>query len=81
VLHRQKIYAWSGGAMVLCERILLYHDFTPYGVGTAEVLDRGMGLIPDVWLLAHARQRLNMENHDALAVSVVREYQNRNTSC
>ncbi|HNC96903.1 MAG TPA: hypothetical protein PKW90_12315 [Myxococcota bacterium] len=72
ILRNQRIYAWSGGAMVLCDRILLYHDFTPYGVGTAEVLDRGMGLVPGLWLLAHARQRLNMANHDALAVMVAR---------
>lgn len=72
ILSGQRIYAWSGGAMVLCDRILLYHDFTPYGVGTAEVLDRGMGLLPEVWLLAHARQRLDLGNQNALAVMTAR---------
>lgn len=72
LLQGCRIYAWSGGAMVLCERILLYHDFTSYGVGTAEILDRGLGLISDTYLLAHARQRLDLGNRDAVAVLAAR---------
>ena len=72
LLTGHRLYAWSGGAMVLCDRILLYHDFTPYGVGTAEILDRGLGLVPEAYLLAHARQRLDLGNQNAVAVLAAR---------
>jgi hypothetical protein len=68
LLKGRKIYAWSGGAMALCEQVLLYHDYTPYGIGTAEIFDRGLGLIPNTFLLAHARQRLDLSNTDAIAI-------------
>jgi len=68
LLVGRRIFAWSGGAMVLCSRILLYHDFTPYGVGSPEILDRGLGLCPDTFFLAHARTRLNIEDRDSLTV-------------
>lgn len=77
LLKDRAIYAWSGGAMVLCERILLYHDFTPYGVGSPEILDRGLGLIPQTWLLAHARQRLNLDSRENVAVLTARLGPNR----
>jgi hypothetical protein len=58
MLRGKRIIAWSGGAMVLTERIVLFHDHTTYGVGLAEILDRGAGLIPDVVFFPHARERL-----------------------
>ncbi len=56
------IYCWSAGAMVLCERIVLYHDDPPDGVGFPEVLDTGLGLLPDLVLFPHAQERLHMDN-------------------
>ena len=68
LLQGRRIFAWSGGAMVLCPRIVLYHDFTPYGVVAPEILDRGLDLCPDTVFLAHARTRLNMDDRDSLTV-------------
>ncbi len=51
-------FAWSGGAMVCGERIVLFHDRPPQGRGNAEVLDAGLGLVPGMVLLPHARRRL-----------------------
>lgn len=60
-LRKMKVYAWSGGAMLMCGRIVLYHDHTAYGPGIAEVLDDGFGLLTDTVLLPHARERLDLD--------------------
>ena len=67
-LQGKRIFAWSGGAMVLAERILLYHDYTTHGVGLAEYLDRGFGFIPGVVFLPHAEQRLDLKSKDNIAI-------------
>ncbi len=67
-LAGKHVIAWSGGAMCLTERVLLFHDHTSFGDGTAELLDRGLGLLSDVVYLPHARQRLDLENVANVAV-------------
>ncbi len=61
-LAGKHVVAWSAGAMCLTERILLFHDGTTFGGGTAEFLDRGLGVVKDVVYLPHARQRLELDN-------------------
>lgn len=68
LLHTRPVIAWSGGAMVLADRILLYHDHTNFGVGTAEMLDRGFGMAPGVVYLPHARQRLSLGNSPSVGI-------------
>lgn len=63
------VVAWSAGAMALTDRVVLFHDHAEHGVGGAELLDRGLGLVPGVVLLPHARQRLALE--DPLAVGIL----------
>ena len=55
------IIAWSAGAMVLTERIVLFHDYPPYGSDIAQVLDAGFGLVPGYVVLPDARRRINLE--------------------
>jgi hypothetical protein len=60
-LHREgPILGWGAGAMVLGERIVLFHDSPPQGPGDAEVLEAGFGLIPGVVPLPHAGRRLRL---------------------
>lgn len=61
-LGRMPVVAWSGGAMVACERIVLFHDHPPHGPGYPEVLDRGLGAAPGLVALPHARRRLDLED-------------------
>jgi hypothetical protein len=68
LLPSRPVIAWSGGAMVLSERVLLYHDHTTFGVGTAEMLDRGFGLVRDVVFLPHARQRLALDDPSSVGI-------------
>ena len=54
------IVAWSGGAMALAERVVLFHDSPPQGPGDPEVYGRGMGLVRGLVPLPHARHRLRL---------------------
>jgi hypothetical protein len=55
------IIAWGAGAMVLTDRIVLFHDYPPYGSDIAQVLDAGFGLAPGYIVLPDARRRINLE--------------------
>lgn len=56
------VIAWSAGAMALTERVVLFHDRTPQGLSPSEIYGDGLGLIPDVVLLPHARRRLRVDD-------------------
>jgi len=55
------IIAWSAGAMVLTDRVVLFHDYPPYGSDIAQVLDAGFGLVPGFVVLPDARRRINLD--------------------
>ena len=67
-LADKPIVAWSAGAMVLTERIVLFHDTPPQGRGYAEVLGRGLGLMPNVVVLPHARRRLLLDDRQRISL-------------
>ncbi|MDP2317408.1 MAG: hypothetical protein Q8P41_31275 [Pseudomonadota bacterium] len=67
-LRHRKVFAWSAGAMALTDRVVLFHDHTAYGVGLAEILDRGLGLLPGVVFLPHARERLDLADNENVAI-------------
>ncbi len=60
------VIAWSAGAMVLTDRILLFHDYPPYGSDIAQVLDAGFGLAPGVVVLPDPRRRIRMEDREGI---------------
>ena len=66
--QRLPIVAWSGGAMVLCERIVLFHDSPPQGPGDPEIYARGMGLVRGVVPLPHAVHRLRLNDPARVAL-------------
>lgn len=68
LLVGRKVVAWSGGAMALSERLVLFHDSPPQGPGDAEVLERGLGTFQGVVPLPHASRRLRLE--DPIRVSL-----------
>ena len=55
------VFAWSAGAMVLMDRIVLFHDFPPYGSDIAQVLDAGFKLVPGLVVLPDPRRRVNLD--------------------
>jgi hypothetical protein len=66
------VIAWSAGAMVLTDEVVLFHDYAPHGVTAAEVFDRGLGRLPGIIALPHAKRRLRLEAHDRMQMMVRR---------
>lgn len=62
LLAAKPLVGWSAGAMVLTDRIVLFHDNPPQGAGNAEILSRGLGLAPGLVALPHASSRLNLDD-------------------
>jgi hypothetical protein len=58
----QPIVAWSAGAMVLTQRIVLFHDRQEQP-GT-EVMEAGFGLLPGFVALPHASSRLRLDDRE-----------------
>ncbi len=61
------IVAWSAGAMVLTDRIVLFHDHPPYGKAIAQVLDAGFALAPDVVVLPDPDRRIRFDDKLGIA--------------
>lgn len=62
------IVAWSAGAMVLTERVVLFHDHPPYGPPIAEVLDTALGLARGLVVLPNPRLRLKLDDAERVAM-------------
>jgi hypothetical protein len=63
-----QVVAWSGGAMVLTDRLVLFHDRVAHGPSQSEVLGAGLELLRDVVLLPHARRRLRTDDPVRMSV-------------
>ncbi|SNS27996.1 hypothetical protein SAMN04488107_2025 [Geodermatophilus saharensis] len=64
-----RVVAWSAGAMALTPRVVLFHDRAAQGASLTEVFDAGIGVVPGLVLLPHARRRLRTD--DPLRMSVL----------
>lgn len=63
---------WSAGAMVLAERLIVFHDSPPHGPGNPEVLDVGLGWCRGVVPLPHARRRLLLDDAERVSRTATR---------
>lgn len=66
------VVAWSAGAMALTDTVVLYNDGGPLGFRGAEVWDHGIGRVPGIVALPHARRRLRIEDPMTVQVFVRR---------
>jgi hypothetical protein len=62
------VFAWCGGAMVVSERVVLFHHSPPQGPGAAEVLDEGLSLVGDVVCLPQPELRLRLDDRERIRV-------------
>ncbi len=62
------VFAWAGGAMVVTERVVLFHDSPPQGAGNAEILDAGLGLVPGLVALPDPRLRLRLDDRERVGL-------------
>ena len=63
-----RIVAWSAGAMALTSRVVLFGDRAAQGPAHSEVYDEGLGLVPGLVLLPHARRRLRTDDAGRMSV-------------
>lgn len=68
LLQGKHLVAWSAGAMVLAERIVLFHDRAPQGRRDAEIFGAGCGLIPGSIFLPDASSRLREGERSRVAL-------------
>lgn len=62
------VFAWCGGAMVVSDRVVLFHHSPPQGPAAAEVLDSGLGLASGVVALPQPEQRLRFDDTERMKV-------------
>lgn len=62
LLGAHQLLAWSGGAMVTSERVVLFHESPPEGTGISEVLEQGLGLHHSVLTLPNPKLRLKLDD-------------------
>ena len=62
LLAEKHVIAWSAGAMVLSDRIVLYHDKTPQGRRDPEIFSAGAGVLPGYIFLPDAERRLRTKD-------------------
>ena len=62
--HRvyRPVIAWGAGAMVLTERVFLFHDYAVVSPGISELLMDGVGLTDGLVALPSAKDRLNLKD-------------------
>ena len=58
LIRPRPIIAWSAGAMVLMQQIVLFHDRLPEGRRDAELLGPGLGIVPGYIVLPDTRHRV-----------------------
>ena len=68
LVAQRPLVAWSAGAMVATERIVLFHDDPPQGAADPEVMERGLGLVPGLVALPHASRRLQLGDDRRIAL-------------
>jgi peptidase E len=62
------VFAWSAGAMVATDRIVLFHDDPPHGHPHARMFETGLGWAPDIVAFPHAHRRLHLDDATRMAV-------------
>lgn len=62
LLAGRHLVAWSAGAMVLSDQLVLYHDRTPLGRRDPELVGAGLGLLPGYIFLPDATRRLRQKD-------------------
>lgn len=60
------VFAWCGGAMVVTERVVLFHDSPPQGTGAPEILEAGLSLVGGVVALPQPEFRLRLQDDERL---------------
>jgi hypothetical protein len=72
LLVERTVFAWSAGAMAICDRVVLFHDDPPEGRVARQVLDVGLRLIPQAIALPEPERRLDLSANQRVALQARR---------
>lgn len=72
LLLNHPLVGWSAGAMLLTDRLVLFHDRAPQGRREPELLDVGLGFARNVVALPAASQRLDLKHKNHMSVMAKR---------
>lgn len=68
LIGERPVFAWSGGAMAITDRIVLFHDDPPQGQVAHQVLDVGLGIVPRTVVFPNPERRLHLDATDRVAL-------------
>ncbi|MCS6799021.1 MAG: hypothetical protein NZ898_10910 [Myxococcota bacterium] len=68
LLGERPLFAWSGGAMVVTDRVVLFHDSPPHGSAAPQILDAGLGLVRGVVVLPAPEMRLRLDDAERMSL-------------
>lgn len=60
--NTRPVVAWSAGAMCLTDRVVLFHDFPPFGGNLAQMLDHGLGVCPGIVAMPDLARRVRTDD-------------------
>lgn len=63
MLGNKHLVAWSAGAMILSETVVLFHDKTPLARRDPEIVSAGCAVLPGYVFLPDARRRLRTKDN------------------
>jgi hypothetical protein len=69
LLEDKPVIAWSAGAMIASELVVLFHDHPPQGQANVELFDEGLGLVRGIVAFPHAQTRLRL--YDATRIALI----------
>ena len=62
------LLGWSGGAMVLMEHVVLFHDSPPQGVDAPQLLDVGLARVDGLIVLPQPESRLRLDDRERMSM-------------
>lgn len=67
LFETRPIFAWSAGAMAITDRVVLFHDDPPQGHVALQVLDAGLGIVPNTVVFPTPERRLHLDATERMA--------------
>lgn len=69
LIGERPVFAWSAGAMAVTDRIVLFHDDPPEGRVARQVLDEGLGFVPNTVVFPNPERRLALDEQERVSLA------------
>jgi hypothetical protein len=68
LIANKPVFAWTAGAMAITDRIVLFHDDPPQGQVALQILDTGLGIVPNTVVFPNPERRLHLAVTERIAL-------------